>query len=51
MALLAGLGLRLVACQSCIEHYGLAGAVAVGEIGAMKQIAGILLSAGRVISI
>jgi hypothetical protein len=51
LQLLAGLGVRLVACQSCLEHYGLAGAVAVGEIGTMKQIAGILLTAGKVITV
>jgi hypothetical protein len=51
LQLLAGLGVRLVACRSCLEHYGLCDAVAVGEIGDMKQIAGLLLAAGKVITV
>jgi hypothetical protein len=51
LQLLAGLGVRVVACHSCLEHYGLLDSVAVGEVGNMQQIAGILLSAGKVVSV
>lgn len=51
LQLLAGLGVKLVACRSCLEHYGLVDAVAVGEVGNMKQIAGMLLAARKVITV
>lgn len=51
LGLLAGLGVRLVACHSCLEHYGLLEAVAVGEVGNMRQIAELMLAAGKVITV
>ena len=51
LQLLAGLGVRLVACQSCLEHYGLTGSVAVGEVGNMKQIASLMLAADKVVTV
>jgi intracellular sulfur oxidation DsrE/DsrF family protein len=51
LQLLQGLGVRIVACQSCLEHYGLAGEVAVGEVGNMKQIAGLMLAAAKVLTV
>ncbi len=51
LQLLAGLGVRLVACQSCLEHYGLLASVAVGEVGNMKQIASLMLAADKVLTV
>jgi hypothetical protein len=51
LQLLQGLGVRLVACQSCLEHYRLAEQLAVGEAGTMKQIAGLMLGAGKVVTV
>jgi hypothetical protein len=51
LRLLEGLGVRLVSCQSCLEHYGLGGSVAVGEVGNMKQMAGLMMSAGKVVTV
>ncbi len=51
LRLLQGLGVRLVACQSCLEHYGLAGEVAAGEIGNMRQIVDLMLAAGKVVTV
>jgi intracellular sulfur oxidation DsrE/DsrF family protein len=51
LQLLQGLGVQLVVCQSCLEHYGLKDVVAVGEIGNMKQIAGLLLGAAKVVTV
>ncbi len=51
LELLRGLGVRLVACRSCLEHYGLLDEVTVGEVGDMKQIAGLLLSASKVVTL
>ena len=35
---------RIISCRTCIEFLGLEGRMAVGEIGAMAQIQGILFS-------
>ena len=35
---LASAGVPLIACRTCLEHYGLSGAVQVGEIGNMLRI-------------
>jgi hypothetical protein len=51
LQLLAGLGVRLVVCQSCLEHYGLREKVAVGEVGSMKEIVDLLLSAAKVVTV
>jgi hypothetical protein len=51
LQLLAGLGVAVVSCRSCLERYGLVDAVAVGEVGNMKQIASMLLAAGKVITV
>lgn len=51
LRLLEGLGVRLVACQSCLEHYGLAGEVAAGEVGNMRQIVELMLAADKVVTV
>ncbi len=51
LSLLAGLGIRLVACGTCVDHFGLADRLAVGERGTMKEILGLLLGADSVITI
>ncbi len=51
LQLLHGVGVRLVVCQTCLEHYGLLGSVAVGEIGNMKQIAALMLAADKVLTV
>jgi intracellular sulfur oxidation DsrE/DsrF family protein len=51
LQLLEGKGVRLIACQSCLERYGLREKLAVGEVGDMKQIVGLLLSASKVLTV
>jgi hypothetical protein len=51
LQLLAGLGVKLVACRSCLEHYGLVDSVAAGEIGNMKQISSMLMAARKVVTV
>jgi hypothetical protein len=51
LQLLKGFGVRLLACQSCLERYGLVDSVAIGEIGNMKQIAGLMMTADKVITV
>src|SRR3990172_4805718 len=38
LTLLEALGVRIVVCQSCLNHYGLQDRLAVGTIGGMPDI-------------
>lgn len=51
LGLLAGLGVRLVTCRTCLEHYGLAAELAVGEAGGMVEIVSLLNEADTVITV
>lgn len=51
LAALADQGISILACGTCLGHYGLKDQVAVGEISNMYTIAETLLSAGRVVSL
>lgn len=48
---LAGAGVRLLACRSCLEFYGLVDRVAVGEVGNMAQIVELQAGAKRVVTV
>lgn len=48
---LAGRGAAILACGTCLGHYGLKEQVAVGEISNMYTIAETLLNAGKVVSL
>jgi len=50
LQLLAGMGVKLVACGTCLERYGLRDEVAVGEVGGMDAIVE-LLGADRVVTV
>ena len=51
LQLLQGLGVRIVACQTCLDHYGLREQLRVGETGGMNEIVAILTAADTVITI
>jgi len=51
LRLLAGLGVRLVICGTCLEHYGVAGRVGVGEVGGMVEIVRLMDEADKVITV
>ena len=51
LKLLAGMGVRLVACRTCIAHFQLTGRICAGEISGMDEIVSLLLSAERVVTI
>ena len=51
LELLQGLGVRIVACQSCLNYYGLSDKIAVGEVVGMPQIVELLMEADNVITI
>ena len=44
-------GIEILACGTCLGHYGLRERVAVGEVSNMYTIAETLLSAGKVVSL
>ena len=48
---LSGRGVAILACGTCLGHYGLKEQVAVGEVSNMYTIAETLLNAGRVVSL
>jgi len=48
---LAARGVRLVACRTCLDFYGLLDRVAVGEIGNMATIVELQAQAAKVISV
>jgi len=47
---LHGMGVKIAICKSCLDHYGLAEKVAVGEVGGMDTIVSLLTQAERVVS-
>jgi sulfur relay (sulfurtransferase) complex TusBCD TusD component (DsrE family) len=51
LRLIEGLGVRLVVCRTCLDHYGLTERVAVGEIGTMAEIVGLITEAGKVVTL
>jgi sulfur relay (sulfurtransferase) complex TusBCD TusD component (DsrE family) len=51
LQLLQGMGVRMVACGTCLERYGLREKVVVGEIGTMHQIVEMLMTADSVVTI
>lgn len=48
---LAARGVEILACGTCLDHYGLRERVAVGEVSNMYAIAETMLSAGKVVSL
>ena len=51
LRILHGQGVRVVACRTCLEHYGLSDKVAVGEVGGMNDIAGLVTQADSVVTV
>jgi intracellular sulfur oxidation DsrE/DsrF family protein len=51
LQILEGLGVRLVACKSCLEYFHLADKLAVGKVGGMNDIVKLLLEADHVITV
>jgi hypothetical protein len=51
LTLLEGMGVRLVACLTCLQRYGLEENVAVGGTGGMDEIVGLLTEAGKVVTV
>jgi sulfur relay (sulfurtransferase) complex TusBCD TusD component (DsrE family) len=51
LKILQSQGVRLVSCRTCLEHFQLTEMVAVGEIGGMNDIVGLLVEADRVVTV
>jgi hypothetical protein len=51
LRLLSGLGIRLVACTTCLDYYGLLEQLEVGEKGTMNDIVELMTRADRVLFI
>ena len=51
LKLVEKLGMKMVACGSCLEYYGLRDQVVVGEVGGMDDIVKLLRSADNVIRV
>jgi len=51
LQLLQGMGVRLVVCGTCLEYFNLREKVAVGEVGGMNDIVGLLLGAEHVVTV
>jgi len=51
LRLLHGMGVRLLACRTCLEHFKLADKVAVGEVGGMNDIVALLAGADSVVTV
>ncbi|MDR2451667.1 MAG: DsrE family protein [Candidatus Accumulibacter sp.] len=48
---LARAGVPLIACRTCLDHYGLTGRVEVGEIGNLLRIVEAQGNAGKVLTL
>jgi intracellular sulfur oxidation DsrE/DsrF family protein len=44
-------GVRLISCRTCLEHFQLTEKVAVGEVGGMNDIVGLLVEADSVVTV
>jgi intracellular sulfur oxidation DsrE/DsrF family protein len=51
LKIIQGQGVRLVACRTCLEHFGLSGKVAAGEVGGMNDIVALLTEADSVVTV
>jgi intracellular sulfur oxidation DsrE/DsrF family protein len=50
LAILEGKGVRLIACKTCLNYFGLMDNVKVGQIGTMADILTFQLEADKIIS-
>ncbi len=51
LGLLAGLGVRLLTCRTCLAHYGIAEAEVLGEVAGMDEIVLVLGKASKVLNL
>jgi hypothetical protein len=51
LKMMAGMGVRIGICRTCLEHYGLLDKVAAGEVLTMSEISRALMDADQVITV
>lgn len=51
LGLLHGMGVRLVVCRTCLEHFHIADKVKVGEVAGMNDIVALLSEADSVVTV
>jgi hypothetical protein len=51
LGLLQGMGVRMVACRTCLEHFHLVDKIAVGEVRGMNDIVALLAGADSVVTV
>ena len=51
LTLLQGMGVRLVVCRTCLEHFQMIDKIAVGEVGGMNDIVALLCDADSVVTV
>jgi len=51
LRILQELGVRLVACRTCLDHFRLTDKQVVGEVGGMNDIVGLLTDADSVVTV
>ena len=51
LKIIQGMGVRLLICKTCLEHFGLLDKLAVGEISNMAEISRCLMDADHVVTV
>jgi intracellular sulfur oxidation DsrE/DsrF family protein len=51
LKLIEAQGVRLLACQTCLQRFGIADRLAVGQVATMKDIVGLIGQAEKVVSV
>ena len=51
LKILQGQGVRLIACRTCLEHFGLTEKVGVGSVGGMNEIVALLAEAETAVTV
>lgn len=51
LKMLEGIGVRLLLCKTCLDHFKLSDSLEVGQVGGMNDIAKLLLEADHVITV
>lgn len=51
LKMIQGMGVRILICKTCLEHYSLTDKVAVGEVSSMAEISRLLMEADHVLTV
>lgn len=51
LRMIQGMGVRILICKTCLDHYALVDQVAVGEVSSMAEISKLLMEADHVVTV